>query len=172
MTSFTMAVPTVLKRRHTLRGRDLLPLLANFKAADAAPREFARMVVNQDISTLPIADVKRHFTDLTGTSPDSIMDLADRESNLDNNRLLLHRAIIYANEVGHPRGQELQELPGASMATPQQLTQPARRSVSPPTTPPPKRQRLDDKEKDVLVKDMKDKMTHTLSAIATKVSCW
>lgn len=48
------------------------------------------------------------FTTLSGENIEDILDLAGKPHDIDLSRMVLHCSIIYANEVGHPKGQELQ----------------------------------------------------------------
>jgi len=44
---------------------------------------------------------------ITGEALDEFMELVGKPHNLENTRLLLHCAVVLANEVGQPKGQDL-----------------------------------------------------------------
>ena len=98
-----MVVPPVLKRRHSLIGKNHLPLLVALKA-NHVPKEFARMTAE---TPLDEDQLEEAFNSLTGERATQILSLADRENNLQNLRLLIHFTILKANEVGQSNGQEL-----------------------------------------------------------------
>lgn len=101
-----MVVPPVLKRRHSLIGKNHLPLLVALKA-NHVPKEFARMTAETPLVDLDEDQLEEAFNSLTGERATQILSLAERENNLQNLRLLLHFTILKANEVGQSNGQEL-----------------------------------------------------------------
>lgn len=100
---------TVLKRKHSLHGLDLLPLLHVMKDEDEAsfPKSFARVSSDVPLEEMSVLDMKEAFAKLAGHSADEVLELLGREGNSVNHRLLLHHAILYANEKGQPKGQDL-----------------------------------------------------------------
>ncbi|XP_064639411.1 uncharacterized protein LOC135494971 [Lineus longissimus] len=116
-----MVLPTLLKRRHSLKDRDLLPLIRRFRDFGSdLPNQFAQVSMEDKTSDLSVERISQTFHELTATPAEEIFDLAGREPSGSNFRLFLHLAIIYANEIGQPRGQELVEPQASGSAeTPQ-----------------------------------------------------
>jgi len=54
-------------------------------------------------------DLKQTFTDLTGEEVGEVLQMAGRDVSANNMRLAMHFAVLYANEVGAPKGQPLSE---------------------------------------------------------------
>ncbi|XP_064646162.1 uncharacterized protein LOC135499346 [Lineus longissimus] len=123
-----MVLPTVLKRRHSLRGVNLLPLVKRLRDVDVEQvKQFARPVNNEgkhsktetlknitpDLDTVTEEstemEMEQFVSGLIDSPPQDIFELAEKEPNTSNWRLLVHLAIVYANEKGQPRGQQLVE---------------------------------------------------------------
>lgn len=99
-----MVLPTVLKRRHSLRGKSLVPLFARIQNA-GEPKEFARFNKDEPLEDLSPAALADRFADLTGEDMVDVLGAAGKDDS--SRRLLLHSAIILANEIGQPEGQRL-----------------------------------------------------------------
>ncbi len=63
--------------------------------------------MNQCLDELTDDDLQKVFRDLTGDGSADMFALACKSATTDNLRLLVHLAIVYANEYGQPAGQEL-----------------------------------------------------------------
>lgn len=104
---FQMPPPTVLRKRHSLVGKDLIPLAKKFKNVADAPSQYARLKMNLTLESMEESELQRKYREITGGSEKDMFELADRSYDEENFRRLLHLTICYANEVGHPVGQEL-----------------------------------------------------------------
>ncbi len=106
-----MVLPTVLKRKHSLKGLNLVPLVRRLRTVTESendmPKDLARADLNTDTESLSNEEMKQSFHAITGEEAVEMLDLAHREENTSNLRLLIHHTVIMANEVGQPRGQTL-----------------------------------------------------------------
>lgn len=98
---------TVLKRRHSLEGLDLVPLLRMVRGMNEPPSRFARVVSDQPIDDLQMSDLLALFKQVTGADGMELLDLAGVAVDVPHMRCLLHFSIVRANEVGQPRGRAL-----------------------------------------------------------------
>ena len=108
-----MAPPTViLKRRHSLLGKNMLPLVRKLRDfnGDRPIATFARLRSTLATESIPGSELAKHFRDLTGENEKEILEMAGREVTDENLMILLHLSIIYANDIGAPDGQELQQV--------------------------------------------------------------
>ena len=105
---FQMVLPTTLKRKHSLKGINILPLIKKVRA-EAGQRvpEYARMQVSKQTEEMPLEELKGHFGGLTGEDSREILKLCDLEYLAENMRCLVHHSIMFANGFGPPKGQEL-----------------------------------------------------------------
>lgn len=116
-----MVLPTVLKKRHSLRGIKLFPVIKHIKQGQSEQlKEYARLHKDMKTRELELESIKKSVRDLTGEELVKILDLADRELDVREATWTLHCLIIYTNEVGQPKGQELvdqSQTLGASTST-------------------------------------------------------
>ena len=125
-----MPPPTVLKKRHTLKGKNLLPLALRFKTVEEPfDQPLARPKMNKTLESMSGADLRLFFFDLTGTSEKDILGMAEKPATEDNLRVLAHLAIVYANECGEPVGQELIAVPAAVQGSSSQVSPAVHRPV-------------------------------------------
>ncbi|KAK3103081.1 hypothetical protein FSP39_016318 [Pinctada imbricata] len=98
-----------LKRRHSLKGKNILPLVRKMKAVGRGDRmpALARLKSNTPLDEMSRDDVISAFRELTGENEKEILEMAQKECTDGNLRLLLHFGIILANEIGEPTGQAL-----------------------------------------------------------------
>ncbi|XP_062606038.1 uncharacterized protein LOC134267842 [Saccostrea cucullata] len=102
-----MPPPTVLKRRHSLRGKDLFPVIKELRGLEQPVKQFARYKINTPLEDMDKEEVINAFRELTGESEKDCLQMAGREMSDENLRTLLHLVILRANEFGQPAGQEL-----------------------------------------------------------------
>lgn len=103
--------PVILKRRHTLKGKNLIPLVRKMKSATGGRiQTLARVKSTLSIEEMTRSEVISAFREITGEDEKEILELAQREVTDANLRHLLHFAIVHANEVGQPAAQNLQPL--------------------------------------------------------------
>lgn len=105
-----MPPPTILKRRHTLRGKNLLPVIKNLRGMDQPVAQLARYKINTPLEEMEIGQVVSAFQELTGESEKDCLEMAGKENTEGNLKCLLHFAIIQANEFGQPDGQNLETI--------------------------------------------------------------
>ncbi|XP_061181440.1 uncharacterized protein LOC133189995 [Saccostrea echinata] len=101
--------PVVLKRRHSLKGKNIIPIVRKMKTTGRVT-SFARMKSNICMEDMPRGELISAFRELTGEDEKEILEMAQKEATEANLRHLLHYAIIQANEVGQPAAQTLQRL--------------------------------------------------------------
>ena len=98
---------TVLKRKHSLKGKNIFPLLKRLRDNKGdVPSSFARLAQQQRTEEMSKEECMKSFKEITGEKPEEFMDMAGVECTERNARLLLHFTIIFANESGQP-GQAL-----------------------------------------------------------------
>jgi hypothetical protein len=97
---------TTLKPRHSLVGKDLLPLLMRFREEDRLPPLLAGISRNKPIDGLTVSELRGHILQLTGRPADQLCLLASKREDRDSLRHCLHLAVVHANEVGAPVGEE------------------------------------------------------------------
>lgn len=104
-----MVLPTTLKRRHTLRDTNILPLVKRIRSGKPETlKELARISKDLRTDSLSFDDVDNHVTSLTGESVGEILMMARRDDkSVEEARWALHCVILYANEFGQPKGQDL-----------------------------------------------------------------
>ncbi|XP_062574215.1 uncharacterized protein LOC134236043 [Saccostrea cucullata] len=102
-----MPPPTVLKRRHSLRGKDLFPVIKELRGLEQPVKQFARYKINTPLEDMDKEEVINAVRELTGESEKDCLQTAGREMSDENLRTLLHLVILRANEFGQPAGQEL-----------------------------------------------------------------
>nr|XP_034312443.1 uncharacterized protein LOC117684419 [Crassostrea gigas] len=91
-----MVLPTVLKRRHTLKGVKLMPVLKNIRGGQPeALKDFAR---------IELPDIEKHVRELSGEELEDIVQMDVRELNVQEARWVVHSLILFANEVGQNHG--------------------------------------------------------------------
>ena len=105
---FQMVLPTTLKRKHSLKDITILPLIKKVRteAGQRVP-EYARVQVSKRTEKMPLEELKGHFDGLTGEDSREILKICDLEYLAENMRCLVHHSIMFANEFGPPKGQEL-----------------------------------------------------------------
>lgn len=106
-----MAPPaTVLKRRHDLKTvkNAGLKLLKKFKEVKINARtDLARVKALVKTENLSEEDCKKYIHTITGEDAADYLDLSASQTDADSLRKLLHCAIILANEIGQPSGDDL-----------------------------------------------------------------
>ena len=102
---------TVLKRRHTMIGKNLLKKKKKVKSHN--PREkivLARVKSNIPLEDMSAEDLCAKFRELTKENEKDILEMAGvKDPSINNLRLLMHYTILGANEMGQPAGQLLQD---------------------------------------------------------------
>ncbi|XP_033730384.1 uncharacterized protein LOC117319740 [Pecten maximus] len=118
-----MVLPTTLKKRHTLKGRNVLPAIRRLQ--EGAPvKALARMMAGRKTEDLSMRDVEKYVNELTDESLSDQLELAGKnKEDISEARLLLHYLIVLANEKGQPQGQDLLEAPGTSTEAQGDITQ-------------------------------------------------
>ena len=108
MQKFVFQMTEVLKLRHSLKGKNLLPVAVKAKAAGGTtPTEFARLKRDHPLERYTLDELVDEFERLTGEDVGDIFMMAGFDATVDNMRLVMHFAIIQANLVGAPKGKAL-----------------------------------------------------------------
>jgi len=101
----------VLKPRHTLIGKGLLPMILEFKSstADIGVADLARLKKDHALENYSLDELATEFKKLTGELEElkDVMILSGKDLNLDNAQQLMHKAILFANLIGGPKGSAL-----------------------------------------------------------------
>jgi hypothetical protein len=99
----------VLKSRHTLKGRNLVPIVTRTRAdeGDLQSGDLARLKKDHPLSTYSLTELITEFEKLTGEKPTDVLMLAGLDECVDHMRTVLHYSILHANAVGAPKGQAL-----------------------------------------------------------------
>ncbi|XP_064633618.1 uncharacterized protein LOC135491575 [Lineus longissimus] len=95
-----------LKKKHSLVGKNLLPLFARFNVSDD-PKEFARFSKEERLEDLDTQELAADFKRLTGENLVEVLAALGKSDGAA--RMLAHHAIIFANEIGQPAGQSMKE---------------------------------------------------------------
>lgn len=102
-----MAEPhLILKPRHTLVGKGLLPMILDFKSTDddVLVENMARLKQDHPLNNYSLDELSIEFKKLTAESFKDVLMLAGKDVNLENGLQLMHQAILYANLIGGPKG--------------------------------------------------------------------
>ena len=83
--SFDMS--TVLKAKHSLKGKNLLPLAVQLKGVEQ-PRSLARFEKTVDTENMELVDLKERLVGLMGDNPDEIVNLSGRGGGIQVYRLV------------------------------------------------------------------------------------
>ncbi|XP_064634500.1 uncharacterized protein LOC135492179 [Lineus longissimus] len=102
-----MMVVTVLKKKHSLVGHSMLPVIRAVRTDASSVMEFARLEAEQQLELLSPEELQKAVRTLTNEDPADILQMAQREENSGNLCLLVHHTILHANEFGQPKGQQL-----------------------------------------------------------------
>lgn len=94
----------ILKQKHSLLGKNLLPLALRLKDVEIQDeREFARLKKEHPLTRYSVEELENEFKNLTGEEAKEILSLVGKNRDMNNLRLLVHVAICMANDVGAPR---------------------------------------------------------------------
>nr|XP_034315889.1 uncharacterized protein LOC117685572 [Crassostrea gigas]XP_034315890.1 uncharacterized protein LOC117685572 [Crassostrea gigas] len=106
-----MVQPVVLKKRHSLKGLTLLPVIRKVKDGQLENvKELARISVGKRTEALQLRDIAKAVMEITGEPMDELLELAGKDiRDCDAAKLLLHYCVLAANERGQPKGQVLQD---------------------------------------------------------------
>ncbi|XP_061191609.1 uncharacterized protein LOC133199787 [Saccostrea echinata] len=93
----------VLKQKHSLLGKNLLPLALRLKDVEIQDeRELARLKKEHPLSRYSLGELENEFKSLTGEEAKVVLSLVRKQREIDNIRLLVHVAICMANDAGVP----------------------------------------------------------------------
>jgi hypothetical protein len=99
-----MSVYQILKPRHSLQGKNLLPLVLRLRGVEGVV-DLARLKRGYPLEDYSLEELATEFLGLTGEAVDDILGLAGKDRSVENLRLLVHFTILQANISGAPRGQ-------------------------------------------------------------------
>jgi hypothetical protein len=94
----------VLKQRHSLLGKNLLPLALRLKDVEVQDeREFARLKKEHPLTRYSLDELEMEFKSLTGEEAKEVLGLVGKPRDINNVRILVHVAICMANDIGAPK---------------------------------------------------------------------
>lgn len=88
----------------------MLPVIKMLRGMDQPVAQLARYKINTPLEEMEIGQVISAFRELTGESEKDCLEMAGKENTERNLKCLLHFAIIQANELGQPNGQNLETI--------------------------------------------------------------
>ena len=97
---------TTLKRKHSLQGTRITPAIKQLRNA-TYPSTYASITPGKQTKDMTKEEINRELQNLCGETLTDILELANVEDTLENARLALHCFIVFANEFGQPKGQNL-----------------------------------------------------------------
>ena len=100
--------PTVLKKRHSLVGKNAVVMLIRKVKHEQKPHQLARVKINKQTEEMELGDICDNIKMLTGEDAEELLSMASVDHNAENTKLLLHWVVICANEHGQPEGQDLE----------------------------------------------------------------
>lgn len=104
-----MPPPTVLKKRHSLVGKNILPIVRKLRDSNLSIVNYARFRMNIPLESMPDDEIINSFRELTGESEKECIEMSGKDVSSDTLRALSHFSILHANEFGQPSGQSLQD---------------------------------------------------------------
>eukprot|EP00105_Crassostrea_gigas_P037162 XP_019921310.1 PREDICTED: uncharacterized protein LOC105324906 isoform X1 [Crassostrea gigas] len=157
-----MVQPVVLKKRHSLKGLTLLPVIRKVKDGRLENvKELARISVGKRTEALQLKDIAKAVMEMTGKPMDELLELAGKDiRDYDAAKLLLHYCVLAANERGQPKGQVLQDdeaAPSTSGAPAERQNQTEDNTVENEATPVKRRKTIDDMERRLLMLEKLEK---------------
>jgi hypothetical protein len=100
----------VLKPKHSLHGKSLLPIIMRLKDVDVDSLdegELARLKKDHPLENYTLEELEQEFTALSGEQPGDIFLLAGKVRTKETAMALINLAIYYANEIGGPKSTPL-----------------------------------------------------------------
>lgn len=157
-----MVQPVVLKKRHSLKGLTLLPVIRKVKDGRLENvKELARISVGKRTEALQMRNIAKAVTEITGESMDELLELSGKDiRDYDAAKLLLHYCVLAANERGQLKGQVLQDdeaAPSTSGAPAERDIQTEDNTVENEATPVKRRKTIDDMERRLLMLEKLEK---------------
>ncbi|XP_052707246.1 uncharacterized protein LOC128182570 isoform X2 [Crassostrea angulata] len=157
-----MVQPVVLKKRHSLKGLTLLPVIRKVKDGRLENvKELARISVGKRTEALQLKDIAKAVMEMTGEPMDELLEFAGKDiRDYDAAKLLLHYCVLAANERGQPKGQVLQDDeagPSTSGAPAERQNQTEDNTVENEATPVKRRKTIDDMERRLLMLEKLEK---------------
>ena len=124
----------VLKPKHSLVGRNYLPVLTKLRAATDPPVEWARLKKDHALEDYSKEELLENIEGLLGVPAPDVLACAGRDDNIQSARLALHYVILQCNLSGQPKG-----IPLVDVHTPPDITGMGGAGGSRDWEPPPKR---------------------------------
>lgn len=95
-----MPPPHILKRRHSLVERNILPLVKKMKNYAGQRLNLGKLRSNMGIEELSDAELANKFKKLTNEAAEDILEMSSKGMSSVNLKTLLHYTILLANETG------------------------------------------------------------------------
>ena len=99
----------VLKLRHSLHGKNLIPLITEVRGA-AVPPHWNRLKREHPLEKYSKEELSAEFKKLTGENASEILVMAGKDDEVEEHLILMHCSIALANAVGAPKASPLQEI--------------------------------------------------------------
>ena len=103
-----MVLPPVLKKWHSVKDMNMLPVIKWIRSGKPAALKNLH-VFRRTPRRNPCQDINTHDNTLTDESINEILKMAGRDETVEEGRWALHCVVLYANEFGQPKGQDLSE---------------------------------------------------------------
>ena len=97
---------SVLKAKHSLLGKSLLPVIREMKG-DTTPERLNRLKKEHLLERYSLGELKTDFFRLTGEPAESIFEILGSDISLEGLQRQVHFSIAEANLHGAPKGQLL-----------------------------------------------------------------
>jgi hypothetical protein len=113
----------ILKTKHSLIGKNLLPVVLKTKAQEDEIPLLARLIKEHPLENYSLEELLTEFKRLTGTSAEEVMGLAGKDvKTREHVRIAMHHAIVQANLMGAPKVQTFTAAGTHQPATPKTST--------------------------------------------------
>ena len=118
-----MSTYTVLKARHSLVGRNHLPVIMKLRGVKNKPATWARLKKDHDLEDYSQEELGDNIEGLLGVPASDVLTCAGMEDDIDSARLALHFVILHANLTGQPKGAQLTDVNTAGEGTSTSVTE-------------------------------------------------
>lgn len=89
-----MPPPAILKRRHSLVGRNILPVVKKMRTYAGQRLNWCKLKSNMALEELSNAELASKFKDLTNESAEDILEMSIKNLSTINQKSLLHYTIL------------------------------------------------------------------------------
>ena len=93
-----MVLLTVLKKKHSLKDVNNLPLIKRVRTETGQLKEYVRILTSKRTEEMPLEELRGHFEGITGEDSRDILKMCDMDFTGDSYILLLHHTIKFATK--------------------------------------------------------------------------